>query len=219
MHNLNRPSLILHSSAFCALMLIASSAHAQGFSADLVDSSNPALPPTHNPVFVQGDKMRMELRDVETPMSSGIVLLDFQQQTATVVLPEQHIYLDAIALDFARKLEWHFFRPASAEDACVTWMKTAVHGKFPTACKNTGVEMVNGRASYKYEGNGISGIPDATLWVDQSLGVLMKVDGQGAHLEMQNLREAPQTSTLFEIPAGFQKMSASQLFLNAPRRR
>jgi len=193
-------------STFMLVSFFAMRALAQAFSADLVDSSVPTFPAQHNPVFVQGDRMRMEMRDPETPASSAIMLIDFAHHSALVLIPAQRIALDARAFEFARKLDWTLFRPEHADDACVTWLKTSYHGKLPAACKKTGVEMINGRVAYKYQGNGVGGLPDASFWVDQTLGILIKVDGDGARYEMQSIREGRQDASLFEVPPGYQKV-------------
>jgi len=194
--------LVLVAALACAAL-----AHAQGFAADLVDSSVPTMPPQHIPVHSQDDKMRMEMADLESPGSSATVLIDFAQHSAIIVLPAQHVYLDATTIGFGRKIDWQLFRPPSAEDACATWTKIPAQKKTPIVCKNLGVETLNGRTAYKYEAGGFGGIREGFLWVDQSLHVLLKMDAEQTHLVMQDLREGQQAASLFEIPSGYQKVS------------
>ena len=182
-------------------------AHAQGFSAVLVDSSVPIAPPQHIPVNSQGDKMRMEMSDLESPGSSATALIDFAKHSAIIVLPAQHIYLDATASGFAKKIDWQLFRPQSGDDAGATWTQIPAQKKTSVVCKKVGVEAVNGRTAYKYEASGFGGIRDGFLWVDQNLHVLLKIDAAETHLVMQDPREGQQAASLFEIPPGYQQVS------------
>jgi hypothetical protein len=214
----NEPTFIHAVLLVIAVLLCGAPVHAQGFSADLVDSSVPMMPPQHIPVHSQDDKMRMEMTDLETPGSSATALIDFARHSAIIVLPAQHVYIDATTLGFGRKIDWQLFRPQSAEDACATWTKIPAQNKTPIVCKKLGVETVNGRAAYKYQASGFGDMRDGLLWVDQRLHVLLKMDAEGTHLEMQDLREASQAANLFEIPAGYQKVGLAGMVLDSHRR-
>lgn len=211
-----------HSSTCCIPLLITVLtcgilAHAQGFSADLVDASVHAMPPQHIPVRVQGDKMRMEMTDLESPGSSAILLIDFAQHWAVVALPEQHVYIDATTVRFGRKIDWQLFRPQSADDACSTWTKTPAQ-KTSIECKKVGPETVDGRAAYKYQVSGLGGAGEGFVWIDQNLRVLLKMDAEGTHLVMRDLQEGPQGASLFEIPAGYQKVNFAGMGLDSHQR-
>jgi hypothetical protein len=205
----NRMRSTQQSALVLAMLAIGSLVHAQGFSADWVDSSARSGTPKRNRVFGQNDKMRLEMFDDRgSPEPSGIVLTDFVQQTTLVVVPAQHMYMDmgASKVGFANPMVWQLFRPDNVEDACRGWLKIAAEHRTQMTCKKIGAETVNGRSTTKYQ---IGGSQSGFLWVDQQLRILIKMEAEGTHLELQNVREGPQSPNLFEIPAGYRTMDVA----------
>ena len=200
-----------------AMLAIGSLARTQGFSADWVDSSARSGTPKRNRVFGQDDKMRLEMYDEPgSPEPSAIVLTDFAQQTALVMVPTQHLYIDMVAgkVDYAWEnwvmaplpMDWQLFWPDSVEDACAGWLKIAAEHRTQMTCKKIAPEVINERSTTKYQ---IGGSQSGFLWVDQQLRILLKMEADGTHLELQNVREGPQSPSLFEIPAGYRKMEVA----------
>jgi hypothetical protein len=188
------------------VLAIGGLAHAQGFSADWVDSGGRSGKPQHNRVYGQNNKMRFEMYDNPgSPEPSGIVIADFAQRTALVVVPTQQFYMDAGAskVGFANTIDWQLFWPDSVEDACGGWLKIAAEHGTQMTCKKIAPETINGRSTTKYQ---IGGAQSGFLWVDQQLRILLKMEAEGTHLELQNVREGLQSPRLFEIPAGYRKM-------------
>ena len=205
----NRMRSMQQTALVFAMLAIGSLAHAQGFSADWVDSSARSGTPKRNRVFGQNDKMRLETYDDSgSPDPSGIVLTDFAQQTALIVFPAQRLYMDigASKVGFANPMVWQLFRPDSVEDACGGWLKIAAEYGTQLTCKNIGAEAINGRSAAKYQ---IGGTQSGFLWVDQQLRILLKMEAGGIHLELQNVREGLQSPNLFEIPAGYRTMDVA----------
>jgi hypothetical protein len=211
MRSMQRGTLVL---ALLALLAIGSVAHAQGFSADWVDSSARSGTPKRNRVFGQNDKIRLEMYDDPGARApSGIVLTDFAKHTALVVVPAQHMSMemDASKVSFANPMVWQLFRPDSVEDACGSWLKIAAEHRMQMTCRKIGAEMINGRSTTKYQ---IGGSRSGFLWVDQQLRILLKMEAEGTHFELQNVKEGLQSPNLFEIPAGYRTMdvAAKQAF-------
>jgi hypothetical protein len=51
-----------------------------------------------------------------------------------------------------------------------------------------------------------TGRPAARVsWVDTKLGYVIRMEGMGVVTELQNIQEASQPASLFELPAGYQK--------------
>lgn len=73
-------------------------------------------------------------------------------------------------------------------------------------CRKIAPERINGRSTIKYQ---IGGSQSGFLWVDQQLRILLKMEADGTHLELQSVREGPQSPSLFEIPAGYRKMEVA----------
>ena len=205
----NRMRSMQQTALVFVMLAIGGLAHAQGFSADWVDSSARSGTPKRNRVFGQNDKMRLETYDDPgSPEPSGIVLADFVQQTALVVFPAQRLYMDigASKVGFANPMVWQLFRPYSVEDACGGWLKIAAEHGTQMTCKKNGAEAVNGRSTAKYQ---IGGTQSGFLWVDQQLRILLKMEAGDIHLELQNVREGLQSPNLFEIPAGYRTMDVA----------
>jgi hypothetical protein len=203
----NRMRSMQQTALVFTILAIGSLAHAQGFSADWVDSSARSGTPKRNRVFGQNDKMRLETYDDPgSPEPSGIVLTDFAQQTALVVFPAQRSYMDigASKVGFASPMVW--FRPDSVEDACGGWLRIAAGHRTQMTCKKIGAEAINGRSTTKYQ---IGGTESGFLWVDQQLRILLKIEAGSTHLELQNVREGLQSPNLFEIPAGYRTMDVA----------
>jgi hypothetical protein len=205
----NRMRLMQQITFLLAMLAIGSLARAQGFSADWVDSSARSGTPKRNRVFGQDDKMRLEIYDEPgSPESSAIVLADFVQQTALVMVPTQHLYMDMVAskLGFAREngvmaplpADWQLFWPDSVEDACGSWLKIAAGHRTQMTCRKIATEAINGRSTTKYQ---IGGSQSGFLWVDHQLHVLLKMEANGTHFELQDVREGSQSPSLFEVPA------------------
>jgi hypothetical protein len=208
MRSMEKTALVL------AMLMIVSLARAQGFSADWVDSSTPARTPQRNRVFGQNDKMRLEIYDdSSSPEPSAVMLTDFAQQTAFVIVPTQHLYMDIVAskVGFAWEngvmgplpADWQLFWPDNAEDACGDWLKIAAEHRTQMTCKKIAAETINGRSTIKYQ---IGGSQSGFLWVDQQLRILLKMEAGEIRLELQNVRAGLQSPSLFEIPAGYRKM-------------
>jgi hypothetical protein len=75
-------------------------------------------------------------------------------------------------------------------------------------CTKLGSERVNGRDTAKWRMTEASGGGAATLWVDNELGIVVKMDSAGAATELTNIKVGPQPASLFEIPKDFQVMKA-----------
>jgi len=134
--------------------------------------------------------------------------VDFTRHTVIVVFPSRRTYVDLSKSSFAQPLDWQMFRPDNADDACSSWQKLATAHKKQETCKKLGVEMIDGRSAVKYLASGFDSSDTGFLWVDQRLRLIVKAKGKGTDIETQNVKEGSQPSSLFEIPAGFQKMDS-----------
>ena len=78
-------------------------------------------------------------------------------------------------------------------------------------CKRIGPERVNGRSTVKYEATSPKG-EHVTGWIDPKLKFLVKTESaQGRGMELRNIQEGPQQASLFEVPAGYQKMDMGDM--------
>lgn len=81
-----------------------------------------------------------------------------------------------------------------------------------------GSETVNGRATEKWRCTGQTAVPqgkqpvDAKVWYDPELEMGIKtIDDNGNIFEVRDISVGPQESSLFEIPAGYQKFDMNAL--------
>ncbi|HEX6879704.1 MAG TPA: DUF4412 domain-containing protein [Terriglobales bacterium] len=88
-----------------------------------------------------------------------------------------------------------------------------------TTCKKVGAETVNGRNCEKWEFSK-NGQLEETKWIDRKLRVPIKtVREDGTTYEFQNLKEEAQPDSVFEIPAGYQKMDMGNMMRGMGKQR
>ena len=183
--------------------LIAVPAAAQQFSADLVATGHEDTP---GKIYVSNGKVRME-RSVGGP---GTMLVDSGANTAFVLMPQQKMYLDVSSRGGLTQV----FRPVDPNNPCPQWKEIAKQAHKDEAdwsCKRIGGETVNGRSAVKYQASSSQG-QTAYVWVDTGLKFIVKTeDAKGQGTELRHIEEGPQPASLFEIPAGYQKMDMSQM--------
>jgi hypothetical protein len=194
-----------------ALLLIsASSLFAQSeFSAEIVNLQGSASQPSVK-VFVTKGKMRVE--DQQKAGHTGAVIVDFAKGTTLVLVSEQKMYME-MPQAMGKERGIAFFRPMEVENACGELQKMAF--KTGGSCQKIGNETVNGRNAVKYEGKSAEG-ETSQFWIDPKLAFPVKWQGKGGGGELANIQEGAQPASLFEIPAGFQKMDMGDMMGQIP---
>jgi hypothetical protein len=195
-----------------ALLLLAGlggSAQAQSFSADLVaiDARGEAAGKPGK-VIVENGKVR-----IETPeLPSDFFLVDPAAKSAYLVRPKQHIFMDAKQSSGLTQL----LVQVDPADPCAQWQVMAkVAGAADTGgewhCVRLGEEMLDGRATVKYEA--ISPRGETNIgWIDSNLKFLLRLRrGDGAGVDVRAVKEGPQGEDLFAIPANYAKFDPRQL--------
>jgi len=186
---------------FFALILAAGLMLAQTeFSAEIVDLQKPDAPTTAK-VYFGKDKLRIESQN-SGARAGGALIMNLATQTSTVLLPQQHMYMDMPAQSQAQRLGYAFFQTGDVENACSDWQKLA--SNKGGSCHKVGDESVNGRETVKYESANASGETNQ-FWLDPKLRFPIKWQGKNSG-ELRNIQEGSQPSRLFEVPAGFTKM-------------
>jgi hypothetical protein len=193
--------------------LLCLSAMAQEFSAEIVNTHN-GTEGTPSKIFVGKDKIRIESADLQR--SHGAVIMNFSTQTMDVLMPERQMYFESLPgqMPGGRRM-FRFFRPDDVNDACTEWAKMADHPKG--TCRRVGTDTVNGRSAVKYEGTSEEG-KTGYFWLDTKLKFPLKwqeTDGGG---ELRNIQEGAQPESLFEIPAGYQKLDMGNMMGHMPQR-
>jgi hypothetical protein len=190
---------IARASCLVVLLLGGSFVLAQAeFSADIVDLQKPGSPVK---VVFAKDKMRAEVQG--GPHGGGVVIINFAAQTMTVLMAQQHMYMEMPAQNSGQRLGYSFFEAGDVENACGDWQKSGHnHGG---SCHKVGNESVNGR-------NG-----DVNhFWLDPKLRFPVKWQSKGSNGELRNIQEGAQPASLFEVPAGFTKMDMGGMMMQQP---
>jgi hypothetical protein len=190
---------------------IACPAAAQQFSADLVTTGRQGGPAK---IYVSDGKVRMENQSA----GPGTMLADAHANTAYVLMPQQKMYIDMKSAGRMTQV----FMPVDPNNPCPQWQAMAKEGRKDTTdwtCKRIGSETVNGRSTVKYQAASPQG-ETHYAWLDTRLKFLVKTqDPDGKGMELQNIKEGAQPASLFEIPAGYQKMDMTQMMQQMQQQR
>jgi len=192
---------LIRTSCALSFLLVATFALSQTeFSADIYNNQKPD---SQAKIYFGKDKMRFESADKD-PRHGGAVILNLATQTSTVVMDQQHMYMDLPQAMANQRMTYNFFRTGDVENACSDWMQMAAN-KGGT-CHKVGNETVNGRSTVKYEGTNAKG-ETGFVWLDPKLRFPVKWQNKNDKDwgELRNIHEGSQPASLFEIPAGYKK--------------
>jgi hypothetical protein len=183
---------------------------AQEFSADVVNQKQESG--GLNKIYATKDKIRFEVEARNAAMGPSALILDEAQNKYIVLMAEKHMYMDAPPM-MVRPLINKFWRVDDVNDACPQWKKTADQSgvsKNWGSCTKIGSDTVNGRSAVEYEGVSNKG-EKSHIWVDTKLHCVIKTDAGTGGIELRNIKEGSQPSSLFEIPAGYAKFDMGSM--------
>jgi len=188
--------------AICVLTILIWAAALAGaclaaeFSADMTSSQ---VGGSMGKFYIKADKVRMEMSGPQG--ESAISIVDTKQRTVYMLMPKQKMYMDLSGV--AAQSQPGQFESNDELD------KIADR-------KLAGTETVNGYSCDKYEiiyrdkSRGT-----ATQWIAKKLNFPIKMAYDGPYgagvIEYKNIREGGVNDGLFEIPAGYQKMSMPKM--------
>ena len=192
-------------SCVLVLTLSASFVVAQAeFSAEIMDSHKQGIT-SQSKIYFSKDKIRFDSHDAN---NRGAFIMNLSNQTTTILMPEQHMYMEMPANAQEQRNMFSFFKTSDVENACGDWLKLAANKGG--SCHKLGNESVNGRNTVKYEGTNSSGEP-SSVWLDPKLRFPVKWQGKSSGGELRNIQEGTQSASLFEIPAGYTKMNIGHM--------
>ena len=166
-----------------AIFLTAATALAAEFSGDMVTTSKEGI--VTQKLFINNDKTRME-----SPQGIAITRLD--KKVMWMLMPEQKMYME-MPLNPSNV-------PATSE-------------KYPGELERTliGKETVDGRMTDKYRiAYTAAGVKTVIFqWFAPDIGMPVKTAAEDGSwmMEYKNIKMGRQPDSLFEIPAGYSKMS------------
>src|ERR1700735_2749285 len=116
---------IIRMSWLVAVLLSAAVALAQTeFSASVVDTQKGDTPQAK--IYFAKDKMRVEMVQ-KTAKGGGSVILNMAAQTTTVLMDQQHMYMEMPAQAQRQKITYNFFRTGDVENACSDWINQGMN--------------------------------------------------------------------------------------------
>jgi hypothetical protein len=180
---------------------------AQEFSGEIVQTGKDEANRPATKVFVGKDKMRFENGGASE--DAGAIILDYANQKTYILMPTQKVYMEADAGQMGLHKLNDWMRPIDPNNACPAFQAVA-GDKQVTSCRKIGTESVNGRTAIKYEGTTQE---DGTgyAWIDPKLHFILKWQGKDDAGELRNIKEGPQSASLFTVPAGYQKFDINAM--------
>ena len=196
----------------CLVVFLAAAhlAVAQEFSADVVNQKQESG--GLKKIYAAKGKIRFEIEERNAAMGPSALILDEAQNKYIVLMAEKHMYMDAPQM-MVRPLINRFWRVDDVNDACPQWKKTADQAgvsKNWGSCTKIGSATVDGRSAVEYEGVSNKG-ENSHIWVDTKLHCVIKTDAGAGGIELRNIKEGSQPSSLFEVPAGYTKFDMGNM--------
>ena len=191
------------------LCMTCTAVFAQEFSADMVSTEGKNATQHTAKIYVVKNKMRVD--GMGEGNQQGSAIMNYDTQTMTVIMPQQHMYMDT-KLDQGpmgqQQHKFMFFQAMDVENACPDWHKMT--DRQGGSCSKVGDDTVNGRPAVKYSTTDADG-KTGTAWIDKSLKFPVKWETKDGSGEVKNIQEGSQPSSLFEPPAGYQKFDMGNM--------
>lgn len=139
--------------------------------------------------------------------------------TGKLYLSDGHVRIDwgvfADVFDLSQRKGWrilpqHAYQDLGDKDLTtyapeMTNGSICPHANLPSACKLAGKEEMNGRMASKWDVLNPRGF-HVYFWTDDKLQIALRCDIGEPVYNVTNLREASVDKTLFELPAGYQRI-------------
>jgi hypothetical protein len=180
------------------------------FSAEVFDNQKPE---PQAKIYFGKDRIRFEPGKKDA-RGGGALIMNLTTRSSTVVMDQQHMYMELPAQIAAQRNTYHFFRTGDVDSACSDWL--AQSWNKGGTCHKVGSDTVNGRSTVKYEGTNARG-EAGTIWLDPKLRFPVKWEGKNGGGEMRNIQEGSQPSNPFEIPAGYTKFDLGAMMKQQPQ--
>jgi Domain of unknown function (DUF4412) len=173
----------------------------QPFSADMSTTSNSSVQ-MKGQFHFSAPNIRMDMTDTGAQRRGGpgggkmSMIVDGAKKTSYTLMHDQQMYMELSANSVSPmrqhtpRLEDYRSDPCSSHE-------------FAT-CKKVGTETVNGRTCDKWEAVEKNG-DKFTFWIDQKLHFPIKSQTKDTTTEFTNIKEGPQDSALFVVPASYKK--------------
>jgi len=178
-----RLAILTLSMAFALFPLIAlGGAGSLEFSADMVLQPKGDEPMTGK-IYVKGDKVRQETSEEG---ESQVMIIRPDKKVTWMLTPEEKTYMEM---------------PYQSEDKTFEEWTAEKEKK----AKFLGEETASGLPCKKFEA--IEDGEKTYFWISKQFAFPIKVEDAEVTMEYKNIKEGPIPDSLFELPAGYEKMS------------
>jgi outer membrane lipoprotein-sorting protein len=166
----------------------------QPFSADFTTTSSTGGEMSSGKIYFSLPKMRMES---SSKGQEAIIIMDQSTQTVYILMPAQHMYIESRTNQENPMMRQGPKAPTSFDPNHPCGANVT--------CNKVGMETVNGRVCDKWVTTGTKGT--STAWVDQKLIFPIKTQSANGEIwQLTNIKEGKPDASLFQLPAGYQKM-------------
>ena len=148
-------------------------------------------------IYVDEDHMRWESQG-GAGGDTGIMIINFATGITDVIMPEQKVYKEFGADQPRRRGLPVLTDPFYPNNPCAN--------QPDNTCKKIGVETVNGRTCDHWEVTHQGEV--ANMWIDQKIHYPIKTVTKDSTITLTNIKEGEPDSSLFRIPAEYQKLDA-----------
>jgi hypothetical protein len=162
------------------MILVAGVAIADDFSADMIISTR-GEKDVKGKIYMQGNRMRMELDDVGDEKAVTISRPD--KKVVWILMPEEKMYMEQPFQEDPKMKEW---TPSMEEQS-----------------KFIGNETVSGMDCKKYQVKG----KETYYWISEKLNFPVKTQDPDSTMVLKDIRIGNVPGGLFEVPKGYEKFS------------
>lgn len=153
--------------------------------------------------YFGGTKLRMEMNAAG---HQSITITDINTKVVQTIMPDQKMYMEMNMNGMMMKNKMPDMKPYDPNNPCA--------GDDNVTCTKVGSELMNGRMTDKWQFTakpGKKGV-NRTVWIDKANHIPIKtVMDDGTTVEFKNIKEGPQPASLFQVPAGYQKMDMGNM--------
>lgn len=148
-------------------------------------------------IYVDQTHMRMDVQAARG--GEHIMITNLATKTADMLMPAQKMYME-FNTDKQR------MRGPGMPDVHPLDPSNPCAGQADLTCKNLGPDQVDGRTCTHWQITRKGG-EVTNAWVDQKLSFPIKVIDQNGTWQLTNIHEGQPEASLFEVPAGYQRMN------------
>ena len=172
--------------ALFSLCFVTSGAFAEDFSADMVNTVGKQI--MQSKLYISGDKIRMDMKE-------GVMIIRNDKKISWMLMPSEKMYMEN-PIDMSRV-------PKTSKSLDAEIDRTSL-----------GMETIDGKQAEKFKVNYKENGQNASVYqwlVNKEIPIKVEaVDGSWS-MEYKNLSLGAQPADLFEVPAGYSKMTMPSL--------